>query len=532
MNSVGANFVGTAVVNNGTAVPEIATSLPIIDLDISAQRLKNVDVLTKSDPICILYLFRNGRWEEFARTEVIWNNLDPAWVKFFRVKHIFEIRQPLKFRVYDVDSDTARVQEQDFIGEADIDLGVIVANPHPTELTFYMQNRKGERGKLTIVHEQAQNCASVVGGRIVGIQLKKMSVFAQNDPFFVIAKASESGRWLPILQSEVSRSMRWRRFVVPLQILTNLDNSRPLRITFFDHRARAESVPIGFTDTTFAQLTESIGQPINIIDDQRELVGVFRLEEFVLEERYNFYDYLRSGLQLNLITAIDFTASNGHPQDPRSLDFINPQVVNPYEACIRAVGEILCQYDSDQLFPVFGFAGMVAGRPNHCFELTFNPQAPCVQGLQGILGAYRNAIYQVPLSGPTLFSQIIRRVSYDADKSYRESRTYSILLIITDGVINDMQDTIDAIVDAGLLPISIIIVGVGSADFTAMQILDADDRPLVSSRGRKMVRDIVQFVPFRKYARQHYTVLASEVLAEVPTQLVEWANMHHIRPTS
>ena len=41
-------------------------------------------------------------------------------------------------------------------------------------------------------------------------------------------------------------------------------------------------------------------------------------------------------------------------------------------------------------------------------------------------------------------------------------------MIITDGVINDLQASIDQIVRASRLPLSIIIVGVGSADFTAM----------------------------------------------------------------
>ena len=47
-------------------------------------------------------------------------------------------------------------------------------------------------------------------------------------------------------------------------------------------------------------------------------------------------------------------------------------------------------------------------------------------------------------------------------------------MILTDGVISDMDDTIKAIVDASFLPMSIIIVGVGNADFTDMEILDAD----------------------------------------------------------
>ena len=41
-----------------------------------------------------------------------------------------------------------------------------------------------------------------------------------------------------------------------------------------------------------------------------------------------------------------------------------------------------------------------------------------------------------------------------------------------------MDTTIRAIVSARKLPLSIVIVGVGDADFTSMNILDADDNPL------------------------------------------------------
>lgn len=42
-------------------------------------------------------------------------------------------------------------------------------------------------------------------------------------------------------------------------------------------------------------------------------------------------------------------------------------------------------------------------------------------------------------------------------------------LIITDGVINDMQKTIDQIVASSSNPMAIIIVGVGDADFHMME---------------------------------------------------------------
>ena len=80
------------------------------------------------------------------------------------------------------------------------------------------------------------------------------------------------------------------------------------------------------------------------------------------------------------------------------------------------------------------------------------------------------------------------------------------LLILTDGVISDLPATRDAIM-------SIIIVGVGQADFTAMNILDGDDGVLKGTGGQPVPRDIVQFVPFREFVHvnllfnQSYCVL-------------------------
>lgn len=59
-----------------------------------------------------------------------------------------------------------------------------------------------------------------------------------------------------------------------------------------------------------------------------------------------------------------------------------------------------------------------------------------------------------------------------------------------------MDRTLDLIVSASNLPLSIIIVGVGNADFTNMNRLDGDNG-LYSSKGVAATRDIVQFVPFR-----------------------------------
>ena len=102
-------------------------------------------------------------------------------------------------------------------------------------------------------------------------------------------------------------------------------------------------------------------------------------------------------------------------------------------------------------------------------------------------------------------------------------------MILTDGIIEDMDDTINSLVEASYLPISVIIIGIGNADFSNMNVLDADDEPLIDSNGRKADRDLVQFVPYKKFENNGQK-LAQEVLEEIPRQIVEFYQHKKISP--
>ena len=92
---------------------------------------------------------------------------------------------------------------------------------------------------------------------------------------------------------------------------------------------------------------------------------------------------------------------------------------------------------------------------------------------------------------------------------------YFVLLILTDGEITDLDQTRDAIVRASRLPLSIIIIGVGPADFKNMELLDGDDGVLRSTVGEAVARDIVQFVPFRQFRVSRGSYLYAAVTGSV-----------------
>lgn len=102
-------------------------------------------------------------------------------------------------------------------------------------------------------------------------------------------------------------------------------------------------------------------------------------------------------------------------------------------------------------------------------------------------------------------------------------------MILTDGKIDDIDKTIDNLVESSFLPLSVIIIGIGKADFSSMIQLDADENPLINSKGQKAKRDLVQFVPFLKY-ESNPELLANEVLAEIPRQIIEYYEQNNLDP--
>jgi len=195
------------------------------------------------------------------------------------------------------------------------------------------------------------------------------------------------------------------------------------------------------------------------------------------------------------------------------------------------IGEIVMNYDSDKLIPLFGFGAQLKfpmmntfGKVSHCFPLTGNPGNASVQGIEGVLQAYTNSLPFLNFSGPTLFNPLFKEaIQAAATCKQAGSDCYTILLIMTDGEIHDMEDTINSLVLASELPLSVLIVGVGGENFKNMEILDGD-AGLINSSGQKVKRDLVQFTPFRKFGGNR-ELLCQDLLSELPKQVLEYMCM-------
>jgi hypothetical protein len=252
----------------------------------------------------------------------------------------------------------------------------------------------------------------------------------------------------------------------------------------------------------------------------------------VKSKHITFLDYLKSDVNVGLQIAIDFTSSNGDPQESDSLHSLVSGTKNDYEVAIESCGNVLKYYDADQLFPVYGFGAILPGEEevSHCFPINFNNEDPNIYLIENILKVYHDCLNKITLHGPTKFSPIIKTVIDDINNR-NNIFEYQILMILTDGIIVDLDETIDQIVIGSFLPLSIIIIGIGDNDFENMDILDGNDEPLISTDGIKRQRDIVKFVRFED-CRNDPEKISEEILDEVPRQIIDFYTMNNIYPSN
>ncbi|GAB1603194.1 copine-3-like isoform X2 [Argonauta hians] len=519
-----------------------------VELRIRCHNLIDKDVLSLSDPMAVIYQFQGGRWLEFGRTEIVKNCLNPVFGTSIQMKYYFEEVQKIKVAVYDIDNATHSLDDDDFLGQMECTLGQIVSSSPLTRHLLINGAQTYVKSTITIAADEISDAKEMVELLFAAEDLDKKDFFGKSDPFLEIYR-DYRGTWELIHRTEVIKNNlnpRWVSFEKPMHTLCQGDHSKKLKIDCYDWNNDGSKDFIGSMCAPVETMMEATQKAVvwPLINEKKKKKkssykdsGRLILRSMKITELHSFLEYVFGGMQINFTVAIDFTGSNGDPRSSSSLHYIDPFRPNHYMQAIRSVGNICQDYDSDKLFPAFGFGARIPPlmKVSHEFPLNFNMSNPHCAGIDGVLTAYQTCLHQVQLYGPTNAAPIIyhtARFALQAQEAEatRGADSYFILLMLTDGVLSDMGETKSAIVYASNLPMSLIIVGVGNADFTDMDVLDSDNCLLRAPNGKVAKRDIVQFVPFREFYHATSIELARHVLAEVPRQVEGYYKMRGLKP--
>lgn len=240
-------------------------------------------------------------------------------------------------------------------------------------------------------------------------------------------------------------------------------------------------------------------------------------------------------------------ADTGDPRIPGTLHYQTADSLNDYEEAITAIGDALASFNNTKEYPVYGFGAKYGGVVRHIFQL--GPSST-VRGVEGVLKAYQSVFQSdLVMSGPTVFVQVIQAAALRARKYHVSSvvvctaafltdlsltdtclvmihpqetmeqcKRYCVLLIITDGMVDDIAETQRKLRVYKDLPLSIVIIGVGRADFRRMDLL-------CNQQGATPI----SFVAFRQHQHDPSS-MAKAALEHLPQHVVEYMSVWHRWP--
>jgi len=543
-------------------------TIETVQISLRATKLPNVAGAFKgtSDPFAVVTLLpkdRDSKPRILGKTEVIKNNVDPDWTKTFFVD--YELGTPVSILIKIFDE--VRKGDNIEMGSGVFEMGTVLGAKGNTKA------KQMKRGGTLFIRAQKAEGTGTLRLKMSGISLTNVEGFMKkSDPFYQFTRKDVGARgteWNIVHRSDKiknSLNPKWKEEEIELSTLCGGNVDLPLRLAIFDYESSGNHISMGEIETSVNKLLEAKGNSGLKIKNKGSVSGTIavhvasvsgtesleeKMESMNFDEEepepepeedvvFNpvpfvppppspptFLDYVNGGCEMQLCVAIDFTGSNGDPRKPGTLHYLSPDgsSMNDYEKAISSIGSVLADYDSDKKFPVWGFGAKYSGQVYHLFQCG---PASEVEGIQGVLEAYHQTFKSgLVMSSPTVITEVLTTAAAFArsaqDQAQQQGKQkYSTLLIVTDGAVSDVRATVESLANISDAPMSVVIVGVGPADFSAMQFLDD-----VAERSQKP--DVVQFVEFNKY-KHNFNALTSATLRELPDQMVAYFQRNGIDP--
>lgn len=557
-----------------------------------------------------------------GQTEVISKTTSPDWTKTFLYGD-YELGDEAINVVVSLYDDNGKKQKRP-IGSVLFEIGTVMASPGAV-MAKELKNGAGMVAlRVEEANEAAgQLHVQLRGLKLKNLDGLGLGLMNKSDPFFEILRARKSKQrtvcWDAVYRSKTldnNLSPIWPEVFLDLDLL-GTDIEEAFRVSVLNENRNGSHDLIGSVDLTVQDLLENVNDTVfretSKIDttksftlkDGNEETGkllvvkadVSGLPEAPREESApttteqekavesavpafsqalgsgdgstdeiaiepTFVNYVAGGCELRVIVAIDVTKSNGNPREETSLHYLNGNNGrNDYEAALQAICTASSKFDSDQLYPVFGFGAVRenGGAVSHCFPMGTEPVKQA-EGVDGILKAYRETMSSgIDMSQPRNFAEVIKEAAKDAKRELvshqseystilwsrillsctfaspniapqsslkictkqNKAQAYSILLIFTNGGPNNnniFESCKAALKEADDAPLSVVIMGLGKGGGFANSKKLAE--PVAGSRHK---------VTFVRYQRGQKAV-AKAALHSIPKQLENYFISKHMDP--
>eukprot|EP01135_Chromosphaera_perkinsii_P003710 Nk52_evm28s252 gene=Nk52_evmTU28s252 len=503
--------------------------------------------------ICAVVLYKECESENFSeihKTEIVKGTNSPVFANSFQVQWYFSKVQ--NFKILLCDCGVKQTSLGRIIGHVEFDLGLVASTIGVKKHFPIIKNGKTSESCLVVRTEEVFDEQNWFVRFQFKASFRKKSFLAvaigsTEYLYFVINKKIGKNEWEDVYSSEVltlKKNGTWDVVTLSMEFLCDKDKYKELKIEIFEFKNLYESNFLGHFITSVHEMKEksnalswnAIDPEVKFKNEESKRHVRVDLVEASIESDHTFLEYISGGCKINFSIAIDFTTSNGEMSSEKSLHYFDITRPNRYMRAIAATSKVIQHYDKgSKMIPVYGIGAIPMGgnKPSFDFALNGSKDNPKCDGLVGTLSAYQMALQTCTQSSGCRLAPLIRKIITKTEHATQTYQWYNVLMILTAGDIEDIDKTKDAIVEASKLPISIVIVGVGDNSYSKMQQL-ADDVKYYSCHGVYASREILQFVSFAEFAEKSAHEMedfATEVLQEIPSQLLDYMRRKYIVPS-
>lgn len=277
-----------------------------------------------------------------------------------------------------------------------------------------------------------------------------------------------------------------------------------------------------------------------VLDGQKKFKGKLDLINCSARRYYTFFDlHLKNKLNIVPIIAVDFSLANlTFEEGNMCIHTLKPGSPNDYIDALNAVQDAMRSFIRFSMCYGMG-ARTQPGEGPACnlISMTGDFEDPFVNTADELINCYAGTIKTVRLALPVNFMNIIKFVCDLAQHEYgtvsdvTQIRNYYKLVILMAGVIDDFQDSLNEILRAANLPISVTIVKIGAnaQDNDSMLLMKKSDEAFAESE-----RVFINLFEFERYKHSHeeYNALLKQkfkfdIMSDLPSQIEKFFELQH-----
>ena len=243
------------------------------------------------------------------------------------------------------------------------------------------------------------------------------------------------------------------------------------------------------------------------------------------DEYKSIFEYLKAGVKLSCFMSMDFSYGiNGQ-------NLLNSY--NNYKKIINSIMNKISNYTKNEYF-MYGYGANLKNKylSNSLYKLIFNLNLEEDKSIhcENFNQKFDNCLNYIVPEKKVLLSLMIKKITKDIFQFYDE-KFYNVLFIFARELTEDKdrQNTIDAFIESGYLPLTIIIIGEGKNNFENMKGLFSR-KIKQSSKGMTKNRDNIIFISYSDDFKENPELLSEWCLREISKQMLQFYKLSKCPP--